>query len=382
MKANLDKTIENELISANRYFAQSDKATADLAKQMAAQTPEAFLVTLRQRWAWHNSFYEELLEPSLGFLLESSSVMLSPWQVERIALAYETSVAVDKATLNGEEHRIAKSLVGISGFILRTVIISYLREIKKLKKDGGIYDFDDTEIMSGLKTLLKYRREFMDKGVVAEYRQTSGVTCTAVCLMQIFERYGLATSSQTLEEELYSLSKSRLIPGSHYSALASLAAETGFETTLLHSETGMFKNSGLFSYSTFNQLIEEYEGYLELALKNGTKVQNGCRVDSTTVRKYLSDNYIVLVAGQIGGALHSILATGYTADKLIIHDPLTGGAALWNDGVLDWFMKTLVGSWMLAIRPPTQAIDELTATLPSFLETASRNFQIHRFFLK
>lgn len=505
IKEDIDDCIEHELVSANRYFAEQNPNISRLVKRAANMDSMRFLITLTERWNWHNDYFENMLEPALGSLIEERSVALSPWQISALRDAYATASLVDQATLvmsaaiklhveerlkdpkfarlsqderlmlltppekpfyvryrrehleyllalrrcdektahklktrlmreyhandelifrgrikkiepgtkvadqdledtiakladnrdyavrhlyltlersdlkavrdilaydNGEEHLIAKSLVGISGFILRKRVLGYLKEVKYLKREGGIYDFSDEDIAKGLDTLIRYRREFMDKGICGEYTQTSGVTCSAVCLMQILERYGLVQSSRAVEDELYSRTRSRLIPGSHYSALSDIATEAGFESVLLHSEPGRFKNGGLFSDSTFRRLLQEYEDYLKPALDKGAQVLDGVAVNSGTVREYLSQNYLVCVAGQVAGSLHSVLATGYTADSVIVHDPLSGAVQHMKDRGLDWFMQTLVGSWMLAVRRPAGAVDGLTRAIPAFKRQA------------
>lgn len=98
-KENIDEIIAKELVSANRYFAETNKDLVQLIAKESTHDPITYLRDLRERWEWHSHFYENLLEPSIGQLLPKSALELSASQVEDIIQIYSVCTLVDQSTL-------------------------------------------------------------------------------------------------------------------------------------------------------------------------------------------------------------------------------------------------------------------------------------------
>lgn len=98
-KENIDEIIAKELVSANRYFAETNKDLVQLIAKESTHDPITYLRDLRERWEWHNDFYENLLEPSIDQLLPKSALELSASQVESIIQIYSVCTLVDQSTL-------------------------------------------------------------------------------------------------------------------------------------------------------------------------------------------------------------------------------------------------------------------------------------------
>jgi hypothetical protein len=98
-KESIDTILEQELLNANRYFAQVNPRIRDLVDKEANLPPFLFLNDLKRRWEWHHRFYEEFLEPACGFFLEKNGFELSPLQVGGLVNIYEVLSLVDQATL-------------------------------------------------------------------------------------------------------------------------------------------------------------------------------------------------------------------------------------------------------------------------------------------
>lgn len=501
-KENIDQILSNELLDANRYFAEINPKLSQLIENESNKTPEIFLQDLRERWEWHNRFYENLLEPALPLFLEDNYLELSLLQTHALKDAYAVSSLVDQATLmmsaaikkhinkwmedesvsylnekekseiltpstdpfwvqyhvdhlkyiiakkrgdpqlneieknlsgeyhvndqkifnsrlkhfshyfdmdaddiekksgemvvddnkkvsqfyltlerprlkairdillfdNVEEKKIATTLIGISGFVLRKKILQYLNEANILKNDGKIYEFPDNIILEGLDKLISLKEKLSEKNV-KPYQQTAD-TCGASCLMMAMHYFGESDLTQVKENHFHVRSKSTYLEGNHFSALAKEAARAGLETILVHSETAMFKNEGLFNDDFFKILMKEYGDYLLGAQKYGTKILNGENIDYQSIKKYLEDNYLVLIAGHLGKVLHTVLAVGYNEEGLIVCDPLEKGKEVVSKDNLEEFVETPIGKWILSIRKDHANLENLLNSTPIFAKEA------------
>lgn len=98
-KANIDEIMEKQLFNANRYYAESNPNISSLMNNELCNSPQVFLKRLIERWNWHNSYYELLLEPAYSSLIKPSQTELSPKEVDDLIRVYTTSCLVDEATL-------------------------------------------------------------------------------------------------------------------------------------------------------------------------------------------------------------------------------------------------------------------------------------------
>ena len=99
LKKNIDEIMEKQLFNANRYYAESNPEISSLMLEELHQSPEMFLNRLKNRWNWHNVYYENLLEPAFEKLIKDKYNELSPKEIDEIIKIYETSCLVDEATL-------------------------------------------------------------------------------------------------------------------------------------------------------------------------------------------------------------------------------------------------------------------------------------------
>jgi hypothetical protein len=99
MKKNIDEILEEQLFNANRYYAESNPNISKLMNNELFNTPEVFFKRLVDRWNWHNSYYELLLEPAFLDLIRNDNLELSPKETENLIKIYSTSCVVDEATL-------------------------------------------------------------------------------------------------------------------------------------------------------------------------------------------------------------------------------------------------------------------------------------------
>ena len=99
LKKNIDEILEQQLFNANRYYAESNPNISKLMSRELFNCPEIFLKRLTDRWKWHNSYYEDLLEPAFSDLVRNKNMELSPREIENLIKIYLTSCSVDEATL-------------------------------------------------------------------------------------------------------------------------------------------------------------------------------------------------------------------------------------------------------------------------------------------
>lgn len=99
LKENIDEILEKQLFNANRYYAESNINISSLMKKELSSSPEEFLQRLINRWNWHNSYYEGLLEPAYNSLIKNSETELSPQEITDLINVYNVSCLVDEATL-------------------------------------------------------------------------------------------------------------------------------------------------------------------------------------------------------------------------------------------------------------------------------------------
>ncbi len=99
LKENIDELMEQQLFNANRYYAETNPDINDLIKREMNNSPDKFLKKLIDRWNWHNSYYESLLEPAFIDIIRDEEKELSPKEIDDLMNVYFTSCLVDEATL-------------------------------------------------------------------------------------------------------------------------------------------------------------------------------------------------------------------------------------------------------------------------------------------
>lgn len=479
-KEDIDKLLNQDLLSANRYFAEENPNIARHVLRASRKDPETFYRELVERWDWHNEYFERLLEPALEYMVEDRHIALSPRQIEWLKVAYRVSSRVDQATLintaaikkhldfwmqteyigdltqderrmlgtppvdsfmaeyekehlayiiacrenaknigtlrkllieryhagdekiflgrmeqfkkyektsikdlqermsvlttkreyeinhfyltlerprlralrdtiafdNREEYYLLRSLIGVSGFVLRKRVLQYLDESKILPNKGNIYEFSDETILEALEKLKGYRENLMRKKVEG-FAQSADTCASAAYMMAMHALLGTPLSTEE-EHRLHEQAQSRMIPGAFFSALAVEGVKNGAAVTLLHSEEEMFKR-GNFDPATFSKLLDEYKMHARVAERQGALIKSGIEFSEEKVKDFLRNNQLLVIAGTMGGFLHAIVAIGYSPEGIIVRDPLNPVPQVWRTGRLDRYMKTAIGQWMMVI---------------------------------
>ena len=62
MKLNIDAIMNEQLLNANRSYAETNENIVANMEILSKTLPSVFLSELKKRWNWHNHFYENLLE--------------------------------------------------------------------------------------------------------------------------------------------------------------------------------------------------------------------------------------------------------------------------------------------------------------------------------
>lgn len=511
MKKNIDEILEQQLFNANRYYAESNPNISQLMSKELLNCPEVFLKRLVDRWNWHNSYYEDLLEPAFSNIVKNENIELSPNEIENLIKIYSTSCVVDEATLvmsgaikkyldyncglistidenmkleesnrllitppvetyfaqyqidhlyyiyllkfdnsksdeikkyllnkyhandneifesrflkrfknyldspitakqvlsdikkysipkeykikhfyftlehpdrkairdiiiydNLDEKLIASNLIGISGFLLRRKILEYLNESKILPNNGYIYEYNKETIIEALERLQAKRSITMEKKVRI-YKQR-GDTCAIACMMMALEYFNVIEKANWYDEKrYYRIYGSKYMSGTPFSALAFHFSKNGLDTTLYHEDLTLFNNNkGALSKEDFQFAMSEYTEMLDRAKLTGTNVINGIKINSQFIRKELEKGNIIIVAGEIPGAYHAILISGYDDNKFIVCDPLFKTKQFKTQEELDDFMNTSIGKWFISVNNKSKNKNQLLTSLDKFNDEAN-----------
>lgn len=517
MKKNIDEILEQQLFNANRYYAESNPNISELMSKELHNSPEVFLKRLTDRWNWHNSYYEDLLEPAFSSIVKNENIELSPNEIEKLIKIYSTSCVVDEATLvmsgaikkyldyncglistidenmkleesnhllitppvetyfaqyqidhlyyiyllkfdnsksdefkkyllnkyhandneifesrfvkrfksyldptitakqllsdikkysipkeyktkhfyftlehpdrkairdiiiydNLDEKLIASNLIGISGFMLRRKILEYLNESRILPNNGYIYEYNKETIIEALEMLRAKRSVEMDKNVRI-YKQR-GDTCAIACMMMALEYFEVMEKANWYDEKrYYRIYGSKYMSGTPFSALAFHFSKKGLDTSLYHEDLNLFNNNkGALSKEDFQFAMSEYTEMLDRAKMTGANIINGIKINSQLIRKELEKGNIVIVAGEIPGAYHAVLISGYDDDKFIVCDPLFKTKQIKTQEELDNFMNTSIGKWFISVNNKSKNKNQLLSSLDKFNDEANEMMKIN-----
>ena len=271
---------------------------------------------------------------------------------------------------NLDEKLIASNLIGISGFLFRRKILEYLNDSGILKNNGYIYEFNNDIIISALERLKEERKNNMDKDV-RPYKQR-GDTCAIVCMMMVLEYYKVISKANWYDERrLYRLYASKYMDGTPFSALAFYLSKNGLETTICHENKELFKNDqGVVDQADFKLAMDEYKDYLKYAENNGTKVVNGMDITVDVLKQKLQNGDLVILAGELPGAYHAILLTGYDQDGFKVCDPLYKTKQNRTFDEIEKFMNTSIGKWFISVNDKTREKENLINNLEKFSDEA------------
>ena len=193
---------------------------------------------------------------------------------------------------------------------------------------------------------------------VRPYKQR-GNTCAIVCMMMVLEYYKIIPKANWYDERrLYRLYSSKYMDGTPFSALALYMSKNGLETTICHEYQELFKNDlGVVDQDDFKFAIDEYKEYLKYAENNGTKIMNGIDITIDILKQKLQNGDLIILAGEILGAYHAILLTGYDQDGFKVCDPLYKTKQNKTFDEIERFMNTSIGKWFISVNDKKRKIN-------------------------
>lgn len=275
---------------------------------------------------------------------------------------------------NLNEKLISSQLIGISGFLLRKKILKYLNDSKILLNMGYIYEFSNEEIINSLKKMSEDRKMIMIKNI-RPYKQ-NGLTCAIACMLMVLEYYKIIPKANKLYEKRYfKLYRSNYLDGTPLSALAWHFAKNGLDTEIVHSEKDIFKNDETFSDDLFEKTLQEYKKFLQNAKEKGAKISTGMTITCEILMEKLKENNLIILAGQCGSYLHTILLCGYEGDNFVVCDPLYNDKKLMSFAEIEKFMNTSIGKWYVAVKEYTSKKENLMKNLAYFQISAKNKLE-------
>lgn len=184
---------------------------------------------------------------------------------------------------------------------------------------------------------------------IKHYKQR-GNTCAICCMLMILSYYNVIDEINWYDERrLYRIYKSKYIDGVPFSAILYHLSKNNLDVSIYHSENSLFKNSNVFNDETFELLLNEYNEFLDNAIKYGAKVYKGINVNIKLLKEKLSNNNLIMLAGKIDNIYHSILLSEYVDNGFIVHDPLDKDKKIMSYNEISNYMNTNIGKWFIII---------------------------------
>lgn len=181
------------------------------------------------------------------------------------------------------------------------------------------------------------------------YKQR-GNTCAICCMLMVLSCYNVIDKINWYDERrLYRIYKSKYIDGVPFSAILYHLSKNNLDVSIYHSENNLFKNSNVFNDETFELLLNEYNVFLDNAIKYGAKVYKGVNVNIKLLKEKLSENNLIMLAGKIDNIYHSILLSEYVDNGFIVHDPLDKDKKIMSYNEINNYMNTNIGKWFIII---------------------------------
>ena len=100
----------------------------------------------------------------------------------------------------------------------------------------------------------------------------------------------------------------------------------------------------------FNNLLSEYKEFITLSEFKGANVKNGVEINIDLLKRYLKNNYFIILSGMVDNSLHNVLLTDYDNGSIYVCDPLYKKESIWDNKRVEEFIKTPIGSWCLMVR--------------------------------
>ena len=182
--------------------------------------------------------------------------------------------------------------------------------------------------------------------------QQRGNTCAIVCMLMVLEYYDFIPEiNKYYENKYYRIYKSKYMEGTPLGALAWHFAKNGLDTEIVHSNKEIFNNDkGFIDKSIYDNLMEEYKTFLRQAERVGARIHNGIDLNPNLIKEKLELGYLVILAGEVDKALHTVLISKYKNNMYVISNPLYKEKQLWSEEKIIKYMDTEIGRWGIFVR--------------------------------
>lgn len=188
---------------------------------------------------------------------------------------------------------------------------------------------------------------------IKHYKQR-GNTCAICCMLMVLNYYNVIDKINWYDERrLYRIYKSKYIDGVPFSAILYHLSKNNLSLSVYHSENNLFKNNNVFNDEIFNLLLNEYNDFLDNAIKYGAKVYKGVNINIELLKEKLSDNNLIILAGMVDNIYHSILLSEWVDNGFIVHDSLNKDKKLMSYNEINNYMNTNIGKWFIVVNDKT-----------------------------
>lgn len=188
----------------------------------------------------------------------------------------------------------------------------------------------------------------MEKNI-KHYKQR-GNTCAICCMLMVLNYYNIIDKINWYDERrLYRIYKSKYIDGVPFSAILYHLSKNNLNVSIYHSENNLFKNNDTFNDETFDLLLNEYNEFLDSAIKYGVKIYKGVNINIQLLKEKLNKNNLIILAGKVDNVYHSILLTECVDNGFIVHDPLDKDKKIMSYNEINNYINTNIGKWFIVV---------------------------------
>ncbi len=187
-------------------------------------------------------------------------------------------------------------------------------------------------------------------GIDINHYKQRGNTCAICCMLMVLNYYNVIDKISWYDERrLYRTYKSKYIDGVPFSAILYHLSKNNLDVSIYHSENNLFRNNNVFNDETFDLMLNEYNEFLDNAIKYGAKVYKGVNINNKLLKEKLSENNLIILAGIVDNIYHSILLSEYVDNGFIVHDPLDKDKKIMSYNEINNYMNTNIGKWFIVI---------------------------------
>lgn len=184
---------------------------------------------------------------------------------------------------------------------------------------------------------------------IKHYKQ-NGNTCAICCMLMILSYYNVIDKINWYDERrLYRIYKSKYIDGVPFSAILYHLTKNNLDVSIYHSENSLFKNNNVFNDEMFDLLLNEYNEFLNNAIKYSAKVYKEVNINIKLLKEKLNENNLIILAGMVDNIYHSILLSECVDNGFIVHDPLNKDKKIMTYNEINNYMITNIGKWFIVV---------------------------------